>query len=128
MLAGRASQEPGNRTGLGAPRKQGGNIMHKKLLAMSLGLILSGSAVLAQAEPPVTQEPPAVETAEFESNLMAALRAQPQFSEFVRLLETAGLMATLNDGRSFTIFAPTNEALALVEEELNELMDRPDYL
>lgn len=88
----------------------------KKLLALSLSTaLITGIAFAQEEEPPVEQPMGAVESTEAVANLMASLSAQPDLSSFAQLLTDAGLDAQLHDGESYTLFAPTNSALAEVE-------------
>ncbi len=88
------------------------SILGSKLMKLTLsGALLAGGLALAQADttPPADEAP--VEATDSSGNLVATLRADANYSVFVRLLESSGLMATLNDGTPYTIFVPTNEAL-----------------
>lgn len=76
--------------------------MKKLIMAAFLGLLLTAGIVSAQSEP---VNPDAA------ANVMATLRSQPEFSQYVRLLEKTNLVAVLDDGASYTIFAPNNDAL-----------------
>ena len=89
----------------------------KKLLALSLSTaLITGIAFAQEEEAPVNEEPMgAVESTEAAANLMASLSAQPDLSSFAQLLMDAGLEAQLHDGGAYTLFAPTNAALADVE-------------
>nr|XP_056717375.1 transforming growth factor-beta-induced protein ig-h3 [Euleptes europaea] len=56
-------------------------------------------------------------------NVMDVLKADDRFSTLVAAIQSAGLTETLNRPRSFTVFAPTNEAFQAVPQgELNKLM------
>uniref|UniRef100_A0A8C6VJB1 Transforming growth factor-beta-induced protein ig-h3 n=1 Tax=Naja naja TaxID=35670 RepID=A0A8C6VJB1_NAJNA len=55
--------------------------------------------------------------------VMDVLKADDRFSTLVAAIQSAGLTETLNRPRSFTVFAPTNEAFqAMPQRELNRLM------
>ncbi|XP_063148350.1 transforming growth factor-beta-induced protein ig-h3 [Candoia aspera] len=55
--------------------------------------------------------------------VMDVLKADDRFSTLVAAIQSAGLTETLNRPRSFTVFAPTNEAFqAMPQRELNKLM------
>ncbi|KAL8212006.1 UNVERIFIED_CONTAM: hypothetical protein K2H54_033715, partial [Gekko kuhli] len=55
--------------------------------------------------------------------VMDILKADDRFSTLVAAIQSAGLTETLNRPRSFTVFAPTNEAFqAMPQGELNKLM------
>ncbi|XP_042310213.1 transforming growth factor-beta-induced protein ig-h3 [Sceloporus undulatus] len=55
--------------------------------------------------------------------VMDVLKADDRFSTLVAAIQSAGLTETLNRPRSFTVFAPTNEAFrAMPQGELNKLM------
>lgn len=55
--------------------------------------------------------------------VMDVLKADNRFSTLVAAIQSAGLTETLNRPRSFTVFAPTNEAFrAMPQGELNKLM------
>lgn len=49
---------------------------------------------------------------------------QPELSKFVEAVEAAGLTESLSDGTEFTIFAPTNDALA--SEDIDSLLEQED--
>jgi uncharacterized surface protein with fasciclin (FAS1) repeats len=93
---------------------KGAITMKRLLLEAFLGLLLTAGIVTAQAEP---ANPDAA------ANVMATLRSKPEFSSFVRLLEKTNLVADLDDGSSYTIFAPTNDALADRMDSLDALDD-----
>lgn len=98
------------------------NNLNKKIVALLLGLLLAGGAAFAQDSEPAEPEAPAApetEATELQTNVMAAMRAEPTLSEFVRLLESENLVAVLNDGGSYTVFAVTNEALAELGDSLD---------
>ncbi|XP_060621305.2 transforming growth factor-beta-induced protein ig-h3 [Anolis sagrei] len=55
--------------------------------------------------------------------VMDVLKADDRFSTLVAAIQSAGLTEMLNRPRSFTVFAPTNEAFrAMSQRELNKLM------
>ncbi|XP_060096406.1 transforming growth factor-beta-induced protein ig-h3 [Heteronotia binoei] len=55
--------------------------------------------------------------------VMDVLKADDRFSTLVAAIQSAGLTETLNRPKSFTVFAPTNEAFqAMPQGELNKLM------
>ncbi|XP_053152730.1 transforming growth factor-beta-induced protein ig-h3 isoform X2 [Hemicordylus capensis] len=55
--------------------------------------------------------------------VMDVLKADDRFSTLVAAIQSAGLTETLNRPKSFTVFAPTNEAFRAVPQgELNNLM------
>jgi uncharacterized surface protein with fasciclin (FAS1) repeats len=89
--------------------------MKRLLFAVLLGLLLIAGYGTAQDNQEEAENPDASAT------LMATLRSMPEFSSFVRLLDKTNLVADLNDGSSYTVFAPTNEALADRIDELGEL-------
>ncbi|XP_034259458.1 transforming growth factor-beta-induced protein ig-h3 [Pantherophis guttatus] len=61
--------------------------------------------------------------------VMDVLKADDRFSTLVAAIQSAGLTETLNRPRSFTVFAPTNEAfLAMPQRELNRLMGNAQEL
>ncbi|XP_078087016.1 transforming growth factor-beta-induced protein ig-h3 [Mustelus asterias] len=61
--------------------------------------------------------------------VMDILKADDRFSMLVGAIQTAGLTETLNRPGSFTVFAPTNEAiLALPNRERNRMMGDPSLL
>ncbi|XP_038651755.1 transforming growth factor-beta-induced protein ig-h3 [Scyliorhinus canicula] len=61
--------------------------------------------------------------------IMDILKADDRFSMLVGAIQTAGLTETLNRPGTFTIFAPTNEAiLALPNRERNRIVGDPSLL
>ncbi|WP_419146812.1 fasciclin domain-containing protein [Pseudoalteromonas 'SMAR'] len=70
--------------------------------------------------------PPVVE----ETSIYDAAKAAGSFNTLVAALEATGLDATLDDtGSSFTVFAPTDDAFALLgEDTINGLLADPDTL
>jgi hypothetical protein len=64
----------------------------------ALGLVLLGVAGCAAPAPSA------------QISVGQALRADPRFSDFVEIVDFAGLGHSLNDARNVTIFAPTNTA------------------
>jgi len=103
--------------------------MNRKLLNTTLALALGASVIAGGAfaqengSSESAPEAPAAETAEFNANLMASLKAQPELTRFAELLERAGLNHRLNDGGSYTLLALSNAAMT----ELNELHDMATF-
>ncbi|MCH8556440.1 MAG: fasciclin domain-containing protein [Balneolia bacterium] len=64
------------------------------------------------------------ESAEYTSaDIVEIASSDERFSTLAYLLQETGLAATLQNGETYTVFAPTNEAFEeLPEETLNELM------
>ncbi|XP_062976835.1 transforming growth factor-beta-induced protein ig-h3 [Elgaria multicarinata webbii] len=61
--------------------------------------------------------------------VMDVLKADDRFSTLVAAIQAAGLTETLNRPRSFTVFAPTNEAFqAMPPRELRRLMNNANEL
>jgi uncharacterized surface protein with fasciclin (FAS1) repeats len=103
-------------------------------IAGALGLILAGGALAQNAD----VSPGAVQPAQSRSAQSAPrarddvatfddiARTQPKLSSFVSALKVSGLEKSLADGREYTIFAPTNEALVDKKgKDIDELME-PD--
>jgi uncharacterized surface protein with fasciclin (FAS1) repeats len=78
--------------------------MKQLFLTVFFGFLLLAGVASAQDEEFANPEATAT--------LMAELRSMPEFSTFVRLLDRTNLVSNLDDGSMFTVFAPTNEALA----------------
>jgi uncharacterized surface protein with fasciclin (FAS1) repeats len=114
VLAGSGRQTAGRYEPQVHQEGKGAITMKRLLLAAFLGLLLTAGIVTAQAEP---ANPDAA------ANVMATLRSKPEFSSFVRLLEKTNLVADLDDGSSYTVFAPTNDALADRMDSLDALDD-----
>ncbi|HDR67969.1 MAG TPA: fasciclin domain-containing protein [Bacteroidaceae bacterium] len=53
-----------------------------------------------------------------EENLMELISSNPDLSEFSMLVESAGLHEMLASSRSFTVWAPTNSAMAQVDDAI----------
>lgn len=78
---------------------------------------------------PTSVEPSPVTVVEGGDDLLAVLRNDPRFSGIVELIEIAGATDTLATGGPYTLFAPTNDALATVPaDQLEALRDDPDAL
>uniref|UniRef100_A0ACB8EIT4 Uncharacterized protein n=1 Tax=Sphaerodactylus townsendi TaxID=933632 RepID=A0ACB8EIT4_9SAUR len=61
--------------------------------------------------------------------VMDVLKADDRFSTLVAAIQSAGLTEILNRPKSFTVFAPTNEAFqAMPREERDKLMDNAEEL
>uniref|UniRef100_A0A6J0STJ4 Transforming growth factor-beta-induced protein ig-h3 n=1 Tax=Pogona vitticeps TaxID=103695 RepID=A0A6J0STJ4_9SAUR len=61
--------------------------------------------------------------------VMDVLKADDRFSTLVAAIQSAGLTETLNRPKSFTVFAPTNEAFrAIPQGELRKLMGNANEL
>jgi outer membrane protein OmpA-like peptidoglycan-associated protein len=56
------------------------------------------------------------------------IAAQPELTTLASLLDQAGLGAALDANGPFTLFAPTNDAFAAIQTELNELQGDPERL
>lgn len=103
--------------------------MNRKLLNTTLALALGASVIAGGAfaqengNSDNAQDAPAAESADFNANLMASLKAQPELTRFAELLERAGLNHRLNDGGSYTLLALSNAAMT----ELNELHDMDTF-
>ncbi len=121
ILASRSRKEPQQQSGAGQGENQMRNTLGSKLMKFTLsGALLAGGLALAQEDttPPAEEAP--IEATDSSGNLVATLRADADYSVFVRMLESSGLMATLNDGNTYTIFAPTNEALNSLDIDFDE--------
>lgn len=60
-------------------------------------------------------------------NLLTAINTNPKLSQFASLLEMAGgLGSVLGDDGKFTLFAPTNEALAAMGDDAISTLTDPD--
>ena len=57
-------------------------------------------------------------------DLMAALRTDGHFSQFLHLAESSGFDKTLHGRGPFTVFVPTDEAFAKLPSELRESMQK----
>ncbi len=57
-------------------------------------------------------------------DLMAALRTDGHFSQFLHLVEASGFDKTLHGRGPFTVFVPTDEAFAKLPSELRESMQK----
>ena len=78
--------------------------------------------------PPTTLEPIAPPEPT-EPTILEQLRADPRFSEFVKILETAGYTSDADVLGPITVFAPTNDALAAVDPAtLDSLLNDPVLL
>jgi uncharacterized surface protein with fasciclin (FAS1) repeats len=77
------------------------------------------------ASPAVTAES-ATATQEATSTVVTAATADPRFTTLVSAINTADLGGTLSGEGPFTVFAPTNEAFAAVEQDVQALLANPD--
>lgn len=79
---------------------------------------------------PPTTSVPIVPPDPTEPTILQALRADPRFSEFVKLIEAAGFPADFGQTiGTITVFAPTNDALAAVDPAvLDQLRSDPELL
>lgn len=92
------------------------------VLIISLALAGTFSPVAAQTDDDTdddmddtTQTETETETQAQNQSLMAMIRNNDQLSDFETLVQAAGLADNLNNDGPFTVFAPTNEALANLE-------------
>lgn len=73
--------------------------------------------------PTATPTPTVEVEAKTDTNIIDIAKQTSELSTFVKVLDTAGLSATLSDGGSFTVFAPTNDAFnALPAGTLDKLL------
>ncbi|WP_439880161.1 fasciclin domain-containing protein [Pontibacter sp. MBLB2868] len=59
-------------------------------------------------------------------DLMALAKTSPNLSTFVQLMETAGLSQDFMGDRSYTVFAPTNEAFSKLSQQDLEMLLLPE--
>lgn len=95
--------------------------------ALSLGLAACGSSSSSPLETPT---PPAPEPEPEVGTVVDVAVDNGNFTTLVSLLQDTGLDATLGDpDGEFTVFAPTDDAFALLDDEtLEYLADNPDVL
>jgi len=60
-------------------------------------------------------------------NVVAALRANPQFSTLAGLIGTAGMTDTLSHSGSYTLFAPTNAAFEKLPQDDRDRLGQDQY-
>ncbi len=77
------------------------------------------------ASPAVTAET-ATATPDASSTIVTAASADPRFTTLVSAVSAADLAATLSGPGPFTVFAPTNEAFAAIEPDVQALLANPD--
>jgi uncharacterized surface protein with fasciclin (FAS1) repeats len=61
------------------------------------------------------------------ANIYETLQERDEFSKFVEAIETAELQETLENEGPFTVFAPTDEAIEELPEELRNALLEEDY-
>ena len=59
-------------------------------------------------------------------DLLSITKSKPEFSTLTRAIEAAGLAETLQTGKGFTLFAPTNDAFAKLPAADLEMLLRPE--
>lgn len=103
----------------------------KLLISAFVAAVAAPSALLAQTTEPLPPTQPPVEDTtrtaggdvEEAGNLVSVARAAGNFSVLLRAVEAAGLTETLSGEGPFTVFAPTDEAFALLpQEQLDSLL------
>jgi hypothetical protein len=81
---------------------------------LSMALLVSGASTFAlvgcaTVTPPATPEAAAT-SSQREQTIGEELRSDPRFSDYVDVIDLAGLGHELTDARDLTVFAPTNSA------------------
>ncbi len=59
-------------------------------------------------------------------DLLSIAKSKPQFSTLAKAIEAAGLAGTLQTGKGFTLFAPTNDAFAKLPAADLEMLLKPE--
>lgn len=59
-------------------------------------------------------------------DLLTVAKSKPQFSTLASVIESAGLAETLQNGKDFTLFAPTNDAFAKLAPADLEALTKPE--
>lgn len=81
------------------------------------------------AAPETTEAPPTTEAPATEPTLMDVLAGDERFTTLVELLVAVGYDVDLSQSGPITVFAPTNDAFELVDDDtLEALRDDPDLL
>jgi uncharacterized surface protein with fasciclin (FAS1) repeats len=83
---------------------------------LALALAVGAGAVVAQEA-----EPQAQPSAAASSTVYAVIQGRPELESFRILIDAAGLADNLQQDGPFTVFAPTNEALAELETMTAEM-------
>ena len=98
-----------------------------KQVGLSLIVLLFSFAAAQEGS-----EPSTLDIQDFDAStatVVDAIQAMPNLGSLLTAIETAQLISVLEGGGPFTIFAPTNDAFArLQEEELNALFSNPEAL
>jgi uncharacterized surface protein with fasciclin (FAS1) repeats len=98
-------------------------------------MILAASAVALaacgqpQPAPETTMAPAAAESAAATADattIVSAAAADPRFTTLVSAVSAAGLAETLSGEGPFTVFAPTNEAFAAINDQVQALLANTD--
>lgn len=80
----------------------------------------------SSAPPTVVESTPTVVTPREPATIVAAATADPRLTTLVSALTAAGLTETLSGPGPFTVFAPTNEAFAAVNTQVQTLLTNTD--
>jgi uncharacterized surface protein with fasciclin (FAS1) repeats len=103
--------------------------MSLKFLALAAAAVALAACGQPQPAPETTMPPaPAAEAAAAEqpATVVAAAAADPRFSTLVTAVTAAGLVETLSGTGPFTVFAPTNEAFAAINDQVQPLLANAD--
>lgn len=62
------------------------------------------------------------------ADLFESLDADPEYNAFIKLMNAAGMIDEFKDLNGITVFAPTRQALARLDDEMLSDLQEPQYL
>ncbi len=104
-----------------------GTLFLGKLLSVSLFFALSGNpSAIAAPEPRQTSSNHPFQQAQGSQNIVGIASSNENFSTLVKAVQAAGLVETLQQDGPFTVFAPTNQAFAMLPDEVVQFLLKPE--
>ncbi len=92
-------------------------------LVFAAALLAFGGCGRSEAPAPAAVDTLRADSARLSGDVLAQsaivdlIASEPRFSTFAAVMDSAGLRRTLSGAGPFTVFAPTNEALAVLPED-----------
>lgn len=98
-----------------------------KLLSVSLFFTLSVTpSAIAAPETQETKTQPQLQLAQGQETIVGVASGNDNFSTLVKAVQAADLAGTLQQDGPFTVFAPTNEAFAMLPDDVVQFLLQPE--
>jgi len=94
-------------------------------LLFAIGINLTPSAIASETTREITS-PGQTQIAQNEADIVSIASSNENFSTLVQAVQAADLVETLQGEGPFTVFAPTNEAFAMLPDDIVEFLLQPE--